>query len=58
MRLALEAGCNMNVDSTFNARQLVRLVQAMDTKVEVSVRMNIDIKTEVHPYLQTGDAYT
>jgi hypothetical protein len=44
----------MNVDSTFNARQLSKLVKKLDKDVEVFIRMNVDLDTKVHPYLQTG----
>ena len=58
MKMAIERECVMNVDSVFNARQLVRLINedyaTLDRRVEVTIRLNIDIPTEVHPYLQTG----
>ena len=57
MRLAAENGCVMNVDSVFNARQLVEVVRGVDPAlgdVEVTIRLNVDIETQVHPYLQTG----
>ena len=55
MRLAVENNCIMNVDSVFNARQLVEVVRAMDRSIEVTIRLNVDIDTQVHPYLQTGE---
>eukprot|EP00094_Tigriopus_californicus_P006372 TCALIF_06136-PA protein Name:"Similar to LYSA1 Diaminopimelate decarboxylase 1, chloroplastic (Arabidopsis thaliana)" AED:0.17 eAED:0.17 QI:0/0.4/0/0.83/1/1/6/0/354 len=54
MALALENGCIMNVDSVFNAKQLVKIVQEKDTSVEVLLRLNIEIETNVHPYLKTA----
>ena len=58
MRLAAERGCVMNVDSVFNARQLVEVVrgQVGAAVLEVTVRLNVDIDTQVHPYLRTGTA--
>lgn len=53
MSLAISNGCIMNVDSVFNARQLVRLVQEFDTPIKVLIRLNVDLDTQVHPYLQT-----
>eukprot|EP00095_Tigriopus_kingsejongensis_P009119 maker-scaffold595_size129005-snap-gene-0.16 protein:Tk09119 transcript:maker-scaffold595_size129005-snap-gene-0.16-mRNA-1 annotation:"hypothetical protein DAPPUDRAFT_316211" len=54
MKLAVEHGCIMNVDSVFNARQLVQIVEAEDREVDVLLRMNIEIETQVHPYLKTA----
>ena len=54
MRLAVERESVMNVDSVFNAVQLVKLVEELGKEVEVLLRMNIDIETNVHPYLNTG----
>ncbi len=55
MRMAIQNGCVMNVDSIFNARQLVKLLTEEDCKtVDVIIRLNVDIETQVHPYLQTG----
>ena len=44
----------MNVDSVFNAKQLVKFVREMKREIEVLIRLNVDIETQVHPYLQTG----
>jgi diaminopimelate decarboxylase len=55
MRLAAENDCIMNVDSIFNARQLVKVVEDLDKEIEVTIRLNVDIDTQVHPYLQTGE---
>ena len=54
MRLAIERGCVMNVDSVFNARQLVKIVGEIGRKIDVTLRLNVDIETQVHPYLKTG----
>jgi len=54
MRLAAENDCVMNVDSMFNARQLIKVVEEMNKEIDVTVRLNVDIDTQVHPYLQTG----
>ncbi len=59
LRLAAERRCVMNVDSVFNARQLVQVLRGLDggvPELEVTVRLNVDIDTQVHPYLQTGDS--
>ncbi len=53
MRLAAMNKCIMNVDSVFNARQLVEVVRELDAEVDVTIRLNVDIETQVHPYLQT-----
>lgn len=58
MALAIENGCIMNVDSVFNAKQLVKIVQEKDKRVEVLLRLNIEIETKVHPYLKTGNGQT
>ena len=61
MKLALLNGCIMNVDSMFNAEQLVALVNELweneigRQRVAVTIRLNVDIETEVHPYLKTGN---
>ncbi len=53
MSLAAQNNCVMNVDSIFNARQLVNLVESEDISVNVMVRLNIDLDPDVHPYLNT-----
>ena len=55
MSLAIANGCIMNVDSVFNARQLVKLTEGFAKDIEVLIRLNIDLDTQVHPYLQTGN---
>lgn len=55
-RLALRHGCTMNVDSVFNAVALVRIADQMQRPSEVLIRLNIDIQTNVHPYLKTGES--
>ena len=58
MSLAIENGCIMNVDSVFNARQLVQIVQDLSQNIEVLIRLNVDVSTSnVHPYMQTGKRY-
>ena len=55
MRLALRNGVIMNVDSVFNAKQLVDIIQSSPTVkyAEVTIRLNIDLDVHVHPYLNT-----
>ena len=37
MRLAVENNCIMNVDSVFNARQLVEVVRRMDRNIDAII---------------------
>ena len=54
MELAIENNCIMNVDSVFNAQQLITLIQAKGKEIEVLLRMNVELEADVHPYLKTG----
>ena len=53
---SIQNGVIMNVDSIFNAEQLIFIIERVKPldKVKVLIRVNIHKDTGVHPYLKTG----
>jgi len=53
--LAVENDCMINIDSVFDAENVVRVAKEKPDKiVQVLIRLNPALPVEVHPYLSTG----
>lgn len=53
---AVKHGCLINVDSTFDLKNIIKISDKLKSKVRVLVRLNPDIDANVHPFLATGMA--
>ncbi|XP_071081384.1 uncharacterized protein [Haliotis cracherodii] len=52
--LAIEEGCLINVDSSFDLMQTMRMCQKLRKTSNVLLRINPDIDPQVHPFISTG----
>lgn len=53
---AVKHDCLINVDSTFDLKNIIKISDKLKKKVRVLVRLNPDIDANVHPFLATGMA--
>ena len=54
LRLAIEHGVLINLDSDFDLKHIGQLSETMDRTVKTLIRINPDIDPGVHPYISTG----
>ncbi len=54
LALAVQQGVMLNIDSEFDLAHLAHIAQAAEKPVEVLLRVNPDIRADVHPYVATG----
>lgn len=54
LRLAVEKGVLINVDSEFDLRHIADVAAEQAKMTDVLIRINPDIDPEVHPYVSTG----
>ena len=54
LRLAVEHGVLINIDSEFDLAHIQQTAKALDTPANVLIRINPDVDPEVHPYVSTG----
>ncbi|KAI4381226.1 hypothetical protein MLD38_007321 [Melastoma candidum] len=53
--LAAEAGVFVNVDSEFDLENIIAAARIAGKKVNVLLRINPDVDSQVHPYVATGN---
>ena len=54
LRLAIEHGVLINVDSEFDLAHIRRAAAELDGRADVLIRINPDVDPQVHPYVSTG----
>ena len=54
LRLAVEHGVLINIDSEFDLAHIQQTAKGLDTPANVLIRINPDVDPEVHPYVSTG----
>lgn len=54
LRLAIEKGALINVDSEFDLENIAEAAKAVDKAARVLIRINPDVDPQVHAYVSTG----
>ena len=54
LRLAVEHGALINIDSEFDLAHIQQTAKNLDTPADVLIRINPDVDPGVHPYVSTG----
>ena len=54
LRLAIEKGALINVDSEFDLENIAEAAKAVDKPARVLIRINPDVDPQVHAYVSTG----
>ncbi len=54
LALAVQHGAMVNIDSEFDLAHIAQAAQAANKPVDVLLRVNPDIRADVHPYVATG----
>jgi len=54
LRLAIEKGALINVDSEFDLENIAAAAKAVDRTARVLIRINPDVDPQVHAYVSTG----
>ncbi len=54
LMLAAQHGVLLNVDSEFDLEHIIQVARAVNRPLDVLLRVNPDIRPDVHPYVATG----
>lgn len=54
LRLAIEKGALINVDSEFDLENIAEAAKAVDKAARILIRINPDVDPQVHVYVSTG----
>ena len=54
LRLAIEKGSLINVDSEFDLENIAEAAKAVDKTARILIRINPDVDPQVHAYVSTG----
>ena len=54
LRLAIEKGSLINVDSEFDLENIAEAAKAVDKAARILIRINPDVDPQVHAYVSTG----
>ena len=54
LRLAIDKGALINVDSEFDLENIAEAAKAVDKAARILIRINPDVDPQVHAYVSTG----